>query len=166
VYWRGIVTASLMLGVLSSPGLAQVMGPKAEMERLEQRAEDSIANGDPEAAAMNMGKAALMALELGKRQQVDTMVTYFKGLERLFRAQEHTYRAVALFERAGSTTPASSGVCATIRLAGRRIAESVAILNQPDLTFPSLDERDRYRTLATDWVGTIEALKSDFQCHI
>ena len=42
-------------------GWSQVVGDEAELDRLKTKAEDAMANDDPEAAAMNMGRAALMA---------------------------------------------------------------------------------------------------------
>lgn len=151
---------------IGSIGLAQVMGEEAEMKRLERRAEELIAAGDAEGAAMSMGKAALMAAQLAKRDQAERRL--LEGIARLFRAQEHAYRAVALFERAGGQTPASSGVCATISLADREIAASEEILRRTDP--PGIDQaaqrmRVQYRQVAADWVETIHGLRADFECR-
>ncbi len=138
------------------------------MKRLERRAEDSIAAGDAEGAAMSMGKAALMAAQLAKRDRREAVQRLFQGVERLFRAQEHAYRAVALFERAGGQPPASTGVCATIGLADRDIAVSGATLSLPAPTDPDASlqaMREHYLRLAADWVQTIHGLREDFDCR-
>ncbi len=138
------------------------------MQRLERRAEDSIAVGDAEGAAMSMGKAALMAAQLAKQDRGEAVQGVFQGVERLFRAQEHAYRAVALFERAGGQTPASSGVCATIGLAERDMRASAKILSLPasaDLDHPSQRMRERYQQVAADWMETIHGLRADFDCR-
>lgn len=145
-----------------------MMGEEAEMKRLERRAEDSIAAGDAEGAAMSMGKAALMAAQLGKRDEREAVRLLFQGVARLFRAQEHAYRAVALFERAGGQPPASSGVCATIGLADRDIMVAGKVLSGPesaDLDHPSQRMREHYQRIAADWVDTIHGLRADFDCR-
>ena len=50
---------------------AQVIGNEAEMDRLRGKAEEAIGNDDPEGAAMNMGRAALMAKLLAKTHHED-----------------------------------------------------------------------------------------------
>ena len=46
---------------------------------------------------MNIGKAALMASQLARRQKDVGRAQWYRGAESLFRAQEHSYRAQALF---------------------------------------------------------------------
>lgn len=58
IFW--ILAGSLLvflLGMLED-GAAQVMGNLAEMDRLEQRAEELAVQADPEGASQAMGKAA------------------------------------------------------------------------------------------------------------
>ena len=161
---------ALTVAVLWNPGstgLAQVIGDEAEMERLEARAGEAIANGDPDTASMSMGKAALMASQLARMQSNLSQVKLYLGAERLFRAQEHAYRALALFERAGGQPPASSGVCGTIRMAQLNATESKELLEEqdPDLREPErLQQKERLRTLAVEWLTTVEELRTDFQC--
>jgi hypothetical protein len=50
---------------------AQVIGNEAAMDRLREKAEEATANDDPEGAAMNMGRAALMAKLLAKTHHED-----------------------------------------------------------------------------------------------
>ena len=158
----------VLLWSMGSLSPAQVVGPEAEMERLEQRAEEAIANEDPEGAAMSIGKAALMASELAKREQDSSRLTLLQAAERLFRGQEHAYRAVAMFERAGGQPPASSGVCGTLALAESQVTKSGHLLaaDRPSTPAPtSAQERDRLKALAADWALTIDELRTDFQCR-
>ena len=71
-------------------GWAQTIGDEAELERLRVKAEDAIANDDPEGAAMAMGRAAMMAKRLSLVNKNDgTSARYYQGAESLFRSQEH-----------------------------------------------------------------------------
>ncbi len=167
---RAMLASALVgatLGGTGVLGLAQVVGDKAEMERLEGRAEEAMANGDPEGAAMNMGRAALMASQLAKREKDPARAKLFRSTERLFRGEEHAYRAFALFERAGGQPPASSGVCGTIRLADLHVAESVKLLGRAASDHPGTEpaESERLKAMAADWVMTIDDLRADFQCR-
>src|SRR6476620_6882204 len=66
-----------LIGILSiamawslvSVAFGQVMGEEAELERLQHKAEEAMANEDADGAAMNIGKAALMAGQLASRQK-------------------------------------------------------------------------------------------------
>jgi hypothetical protein len=138
---------------------AQVMGEEAEMDRLQTRAEEAMANGDPDGAAMNMGKAALMASQLVKRQANAGQSQWFRGAEAFFRAQEQAYRALALFQRAGGQPPASSGVCGSMRLAKEHLDKSVALL------VDAAPRDGRLQSSAAEWVKTLEGMNADFQCR-
>ncbi|HKW86402.1 MAG TPA: hypothetical protein VJM82_04970 [Nitrospiraceae bacterium] len=147
--------------------LAQAVGDEAELERLQSRAEEAIANGDTEGAAMSSGKAALMAAQLAKRQPNPAASVLFQGTEALFRGQEQAYRALALFQRAGGQPPASSGVCRTIQLAKQHLDHSVRLLSgqAPATTDLNLAQRvARLQAATTDWVKTVEGMIADFQC--
>ena len=100
-----VVLAALpLIGELT--GLeAQVMGEKAEMDRLEVKAEEAMANGDPNGAALAIGRGALMASELAKKEGNPPAKLVYEGAEDLFRTQENAYRALALFEQAGGQGP-------------------------------------------------------------
>jgi hypothetical protein len=152
---------------------AQVLGEEAEMARLQSRAEEAAAAGDAEGAAMSMGKAALMAAVLAK-DRTDRAGRYFLGAEALFRAQEHAYRALGLFQRAGGQPPASSGVCQTIRLATQYAAGAherlTAVAKIPPSTkalaeTPYLQQARRLQADAEDWMRIIEGMIGDFQCN-
>jgi hypothetical protein len=138
---------------------AQVIGEEAEMDRLQNRAEEAIANGDPDGAAMNMGKAALMASQLAKRHANASQSQWFRGAEALFRAQEQAYRALALFHRAGGQPPASSGVCGSMRLAKEHLDKSVALL------VDAAPRDGRLQSSAAEWIKTVDGMNADFQCR-
>lgn len=139
----------------------QVMGAEAELERLQQKADEAIANDDADGAAMNMGKAALMAGQLASRHKDAGRGQWYRGAESLFRAQEHAYRAQALFMRAGGQLPASSGVCGSMTLAKQSLGKAVALLVDAD---PGDGRLQNLHTIATEWVKTIDGMTADFQC--
>jgi hypothetical protein len=147
---------------------AQVVGDEAEMARLQNRAEEAIANGDSDGAALHSGKAALMAAQLAKQHQDSGVAEIYRGAEALFRAQEQAYRAQALFQRAGGQTPASSGVCGTLQMAELKVTEATRRLNvklEPAIEAGYRPERDRLRGQAADWAQTIDGMGKDFECE-
>lgn len=161
------ILAGALTWMASTVVLAQILGDEAEMDRLQSRAEEAIANGDAEGAAMSSGKAALMAAQLAKRQPNSVASILFQGSEALFRGQEQAYRALALFQRAGGQPPASSGVCGTIQLARQHLNHSVKLLSEraPATTDPNLAQRaTRLQAATADWVKTVEGMITDFQC--
>ena len=106
-----VLIGIVSLACITEPARTQTMGDEAELERLRAKAEEAIASDDPEGAAMNMGRAALMAKRLGLLSRDNhASVRLYQGAESLFRSQEHGYRAMALFRRAGGQLPASSGL--------------------------------------------------------
>jgi hypothetical protein len=152
----------VLVSLHSSSVLGQVMGEEAEMDRLQTKAEDAIANGDPDGAAMNMGKAALMASQLAKREQDGGKTQWLRGAEALFRSMEHGYRASALFERAGGQTPASSGVCGSMRLAKQHLDKSVSLFV---VGVPIDRGSKQLQHMAAEWVKILEGMNADFQCQ-
>ena len=146
---------------------AQVIGNEAEMDRLRGKAEEAMANDDPEGAAMNMGRAALMAKLLAKTYHEDgSAVRLFQGAETLFRSQEHGYRAMALFRRAGGQLPASSGVCGSLSLAHSSVQQTVSTLGHEDnARGPLAAKAIQLREAATDWVTVIDSMIADYQCR-
>ena len=156
-----VIISMAAAGMFVAVGLAQVMGEEAELERLQQKAEEAITNDDADGAAMNMGKAALMAGQLASRQKDAGRMQWYRGAESLFRAQEHTYRAQALFVRAGGQLPASSGVCGSMTLAKQSLGKAVTLLVDAD---PGDGRLQNLHTIATEWVKTIDGMAADFQC--
>ena len=159
---RLAIMTVLAVVLIRSAVWAQVLGEEAEMERLQNKADEAIENGDHDGAALNMGKAALMASQLAKKQSDKTKAHWLYGAENLFRAQEQAYRAQALFERAGGQVPASSGVCGSLQLAKQHLDKSMNLLL--DAAYTTLRSQ-RLQAAAFEWVKTIEGLNTDFQCR-
>ena len=170
---RGRTIASLLvltlsLGLIYGSASAQVMGDEAELDRLRIKAEDAMANDDPEGAAMSMGRAALMTVYLAKREGDPTRAKMFRGAEHLLRSQEHGYRALALFRRAGDQLPASTGVCGSLQLAHTEVQLSLQIFDEP-LPAEQPDPRTiqhakGLREAAENWVTVLSSMHTDFQC--
>ncbi|HEX9154645.1 MAG TPA: hypothetical protein VF819_03715, partial [Nitrospira sp.] len=160
------LTAWAIAGSFGGAGWAQTIGDESEMERLRAKAEDAIGSDDPEGAAMNMGRAALMAKRLGLLNKDDSVaIRLYRGAESLFRSQEHGYRAMALFRRAGGQLPASSGVCGSLALAQGSVQHALSDLAQDTLPPPPLAERSkRWRETADDWVIVVASMITDYQC--
>ncbi|MEE8234745.1 MAG: hypothetical protein V3R11_00900, partial [Nitrospirales bacterium] len=65
----GITLGIMALGLATPSAVAaQLIGEEAELDRLQEKAEASMALGDLEGAALNIGKAALMASILAKKE--------------------------------------------------------------------------------------------------
>lgn len=162
-----LLVASITLAIGSAHG--QVVGDEAEMDRLQVRAEDLIASGDPEGAATSMGRAALMAAQLAKRHREQAGEPVYRGAETLYRAQEHAYRALALYRRAGGQPPASTGVCHTLHSARTGVQQAVTALALDETARGRLSPTDTQRlsllqAMADDWTTVIMSMASDFQC--
>lgn len=150
----------------TGPGWTQSIGDEAELERLRVKAEDAVASDDPEGAAMAMGRAAMMAKRLSLVNRNDgASMRLYQGAEALFRSQEHGYRAMALFRRAGGQLPASSGVCGSLALAQGSVKHAVSDLASGDpLPEPLKERAKRWRETADDWVTVVAAMIADYQC--
>ena len=150
----------------AGPGWTQTVGDEAELERLRVKAEDALASDDPEGAAMAMGRAAMMAKRLSLVNRNDgTSARLYQGAESLFRSQEHGYRAMALFRRAGGQLPASSGVCGSLALAQGSVQHALSDLAPGDSPPEALMERVKHwRETADDWVTVVAAMIADYQC--
>lgn len=144
------------------------MGPEAELERLRTKAEEAIGNDDPDGAALSMGRAALMAKQLGKLHKDDpSAAKLYQGAEPLFRSQEHGYRAMALFRRAGGQLPASSGVCGSLALAQGSVQQALSFLvpvSEESAPAPLAERTRRLRATADDWVIVVASMIADYQC--
>jgi len=152
--------------VLGENGYTQVVGELAEMDRQEQRAEDAIANGDPESAAQSIGKAALMAALIAKNEESQKTRFLYQAAETLFRGQEQGYQALALFERAGGQPPASRGVCQFLSHATEMVEKSQKDLKSlVDFDNESLKVRQQHHIAKTkEWIGILQGLRQDFSC--
>lgn len=159
---------SLESGILFlAPALAQVTGDAAEMERLRVRAEEAIGNDDPDGAAMSMGRAALMAKRLGLLNKDEpTVFRFYQGGEALFRSQEHGYRAIALFRRAGGQLPASSGVCGSLAMAQGSLDHAQSDLRSDiSLPDPLSGHLKQWRETADNWSTALASVIADYQCQ-
>jgi hypothetical protein len=159
-----VLIASFLLSWL--PVAAQVVGDDAEMARLRLKGEEAMANDDPDGAAMMMGRAALLAAQVSKTQAGLNALTT-TAHEALFRSQEHTYRAVALFRRAGGQLPASSGVCGSLALATdslRRAGEPLADSSASSSSARLAEQRTALRQSVDDWTTVVESLIAEYQC--
>jgi hypothetical protein len=158
-----LLTVSVSLGAL--PSIAQLVGEEAEMARLRLKGEEAVANGDPEGAAMTMGRAALLAAQLAKKQTgVSALLN--KRNEALFRSQEHTYRAMALFRRAGGQLPASSGVCGSLALAQDSLRHAVEPLAESPSSSSAglMDQTAVLRESEEDWTTIVQSMIAEYQC--
>ncbi len=146
---------------------AQVMGEEAELDRLRVKAEEAMGNDDAEGAAMSMGRAALMAAQLSKRQTEPASRQTFKATEHLYRSQEHGYRALALFRRAGGELPASAGVCGSLQMAQLELRHAHDTLSRPEATeekntaFP---RRKAAQQSMEDWSIVLDSMQGEFRC--
>ncbi|MCC2641782.1 MAG: exported protein of unknown function [Nitrospira sp.] len=127
-----------------------------------------MGNEDAEGAAMNMGRAALMAARLAQRQTESASRGIYKAAEHLYRSQEHGYRAVALFRRAGGGLPASAGVCGSLQLAHLELRHAQEIFTQPDQA-ASQEAAHSVRLAAVrdgteDWVIVLDSMQAEFHC--
>ncbi|UCE62771.1 MAG: hypothetical protein JSU59_07750 [Nitrospirota bacterium] len=160
-----LIAAIPLIGELTGAE-AQVIGEKAEMDRLEVKAEEAMANGDPNGASLVIGRAALMASELAKKEGHPQTKLVYEGAEDLFRTQENAYRALALFEQAGGQHPAPSGVCQLLSLAENHGRSASRKLSQatPGSAADSGDLYDRLTEKTQEWVQLVEDLRADFSC--
>ena len=91
-------------------------------------------------------------------------VRLYQGAESLFRSQEHGYRAMALFRRAGGQLPASSGVCGSLALAQGSVQRALLDLSSESLPVSLVERATRWRETADDWVIVVAAMITDYQC--
>lgn len=151
---RGVTL--FVLVVPTFPGHAQLTGDQGELARLHAQAETSMAQGDPEGAAISIGKAALLASQLGKSRLSQPHPPYQRMAD-LFRTQEQVYRAIALFQRSGESIPASSGVCRLLTLGRRHAALAVENGHAP----PDEPLRDHIM----EWLEIVQELQGEWECE-
>lgn len=161
-----VMAVVLMLtGGLENP-VAQVVGELAEMDRLEQRAQDLTAQSDPEGASQAFGKAAMMADLLSRETQNSSTQAVFQAASLLYRAQERGLRAMALFERTGGQPPAPAGVCHFLSQSIQELDASKGQLeHNTGISQENLKERRRNLFRKThDWKNLFQGLQDDFAC--
>ena len=144
------------------PGWAQVLGEHPDLERLRQQAEDAMAYGDPDGAALNIGKAAMMASILAKQEIHHQGWTPYRALSLFFRSQENTYRAIAMFEKAGNRFPPPSSVCNSLQLGAHQALRAHEHLGNKQYTSQPTQSVGK---LITVWLQTIQEMQEDFHCQ-
>jgi len=137
------------------------------MDRLRVKAEEAIGNEDPEGAAMNMGRAALMAHVLAKTHHEDgSAVRLFQGAEQLFRSQEHSYRAWPSFAgpEANSRLHRES---VEVSLSHRTAVQQSLATLKSEIPAPSplATKALQLRDAATDWETVVDSMIADYQCR-
>ncbi len=150
------------------PSFAQRIGEQAEMQRLEQQADDLASQHDPEGAAQAIGKAAMMADLLLSKSQAPTDGKIYQATSFLYRAQELGFRALALFEQTGGTPPAPAGVCHYIIQGRKKLNRSMKLLKENPVP-PKDDLQIRHGQLVeknTEWDDLLQGLYEDFACPI
>ncbi|BCA53977.1 conserved exported protein of unknown function [Nitrospira sp. KM1] len=166
--YRILLGIAVLITVIQSDrsSWGQVIGDVAELDRLRAKAEESIGNDDPDGAALNMGRAALMAKQLSKKFRDDAAKSQlYQAAEPLFRSQEHGYRAMALFRRAGDQLPASSGVCGSLSLAQTSVQQALSLLEpMSDNASPLVEPVKQLHATADDWVIVLASMITDYQC--
>jgi hypothetical protein len=136
------------------------------MDRQEQQAEDLAAQADPEGAALAIGKAAMMAELLTTESQKPAAGEIFQAASLFYRAQELGFRALALYERAGGTPPASAGVCQYFYQGHQKLADSKELLEM----HPSVSQgeirarREKLLQKNEEWKNLLLGLHKDFAC--
>ena len=136
------------------------------MERLEVKAEEAMANGDLNGATLAIGRAALMASVLAKKEINSQAQLVYEGAEDLFRTQENAYRALALFEQAGGQAPAPFGVCQLLSLSEKHGISATKKLNQvtPGSGGNIREFYDRLLEKTSEWLQIVHNLRADFSC--
>lgn len=158
-----VVILGLLLPGLSS---AQGIGEQAEMDRLEQQADNLAAQNDPEGAALAIGKAAMMADLLTRDPKEPQGKAIYQAAAHLFRGQEFGLRALALFDRAGGQGPASAGVCQYLVQGHKKLQQAKTWLEEK-FSSPMKDLQLRQTTLLKkneEWENLLRDLHEDFVC--
>jgi len=145
---------------------AQRIGEQAEMDRLEQQADDLAAQADPEGAALAIGKAAMMANILTTDSQAPAAREIYQAASLLYRAQELGFRALGLFERTGGTPPAPAGICHYLFQGHKKLIDSKDLLER---TLPVSPEeikvrRENLLQKNKEWENLLLVLHKDFAC--
>lgn len=121
-----------------------------------------MAQGDPQGAANSIGRAALLASQLGKQEASEMDQLPYRIMVDLFRTQEQVYRAIALFQQGGERIPVSSGICSLLSL-GRQRATQALEHNSPTGTGSEVHDRLHQQTL--EWLNSIQELQQEWSCQ-
>ena len=150
----------LLLVVAIPPDPARTTDREKELSRLQAKAEDAMAQGDPQGAANNIGRAALLASQLDK--QSDATRPSYRLMVDLFRTQEQVYRAMALFQQSGERTPVSSGICSLLSL-GKQHATRALENHSANTTDQAVSDQLHQQT--TEWLEIVQELQQEWACR-
>ena len=119
-----------------------------------------MAQGDPQGAAISIGRAALLASQLSKHS--DATQPPYRLMVDLFRTQEQVYRALALFQQSGERTPVSSGICSLLSLG--KLHASRALVDKSTTTAGSALHESLHRQ-TTEWLEIVRELQQEWACR-
>ncbi len=156
------VVTLLVLVVCVPSVAAQATNAERELSRLQTQAENSMAQGDPQGAAISIGRAALLASQLSKQQGPETNQPPYRLMVNLFRTQEQVYRAMALFQQSGEQTPVSSGICSLLSLGRQRAARA---LENHALTAAGSAVHELLHQETLEWLETVQELQQEWDCR-
>ncbi len=160
VAWTGAITLlAFVLCISSSP--VQATNGNREILQIQAQAEDAMAQGDPQGAAITIGRAALLASQISRQQTPQPDQPPYRLMADLFRTQEQAYRALALFQQSGEQTPVSSGICTLLSL-GQQHANQALAHHSATATGEAFHEPLHSQTL--EWLGIIQELQKEWNC--
>ena len=148
-----------MLGTSIARSSRQVTDAERELSRLQAQAEDAMDRGDPQDAAIRIGRAALFASRLSKQRVPRTDQPPYRLMVDLFRTQEQVYRALALFQQSGEQTPVSSGICTLLALGKHHATQA---LKNSSANATGIDATLQEQT--TEWLETVQELQREWEC--
>jgi hypothetical protein len=164
-----IVLLFAFLSLFPLPLSAQTSKDELELDRLQNAAEEAMANNDPSGAAGFSGRAALMAVQLASAQADPHANLLFQGKADLLRSQERVYRALAMYKLGGGKPPASKGVCGMLDDGAAMSAAAVGNLStRLEHARPAPEtqaQRTQLETSAAELLKNIGAIRLDLQCY-
>ncbi len=160
----GMITTVILLivGVTVSFATAQTPDAERALARLQRQSQEAMEQGDPQGAAISIGRAALLASQLDKQRTSAANRPPYRLMVDLFRTQEQVYRAMALFQQGGERPPASSGTCTLLAL-GRQRATQALEHKTPMAGGASLHESLQRQT--TEWLEIVKELEQEWECR-
>lgn len=151
--------AILLLLVLCGPSApTQATDAERELSRLQGQTEEAMAQGDPQGAAISIGRAALLASQLSKQPNQPS----YRLMVDLFRTQEQVYRAIALFQQSGERTPVSSGICSLLSL-GRQHATQALKNNSVEGAGTTALHLLHRQTI--EWLEIVQEFQQEWNCR-
>ena len=154
---------SLLVLVVCVPlGTVQATKADRELSRLQTQAEEAMAQGDPQGAAISIGRAALLASQFSKQQNPQTDHPPYRLMVDLFRTQEQVYRAIALFQQSGERTPVSSGICSLLSLGRLHAARA---LENNSVTAEGTAFHDPLHEQTIEWLEALQELQQEWDCR-